>query len=274
MLSTSAPVHLHDYVPEILTPYQPHQLPDIFIRSKVCHSSDFRQDAIFSDLLGRFPISAFDGSQYLLVSVLKRYIHVEPLLNRTTDQLVAAYTATHQWFQAHGHHPECQILDNEAPTLLAYFTAVLIAYQLVPPFTTRASKAERAVLTFKRHFIAVLADTHLSFPIDQWSELLPQAEFTLNMMRSYANQPAIFAYQGIYRAPYDFLAHPIAPCGTLVVVHDPQKGDMGSLCPSRIRFRSVFKSLSIIPLPYQCYQLYQGVRQNHPISSTACRPRH
>jgi hypothetical protein len=159
-----------------------------------------------------------------LVSVFKQYIHVEPLLNRTTDQLVAAYTATHRWFQAHGHHPEFQILDNEAPTpLLAFISAALIAYQLVPPFNKRANKAERAIQAFKRHFIAVLAGTHPSFPIDRRSELLPQAEFTLNMMRSYADQPAISAYHGIYRARYDFLAHPIAPCGTLVVVHDPNE---------------------------------------------------
>jgi hypothetical protein len=108
--SKSAPVHLHANIPEILTPYTPHQLPDIFIRAQVCPSSDFKQDA---DLAGRFPVSAFDGSQYLLVSVFKRYIHVKPLLNRTIDQLVAAYTATHRWFLAHGHHPEYQILENE-----------------------------------------------------------------------------------------------------------------------------------------------------------------
>ena len=107
-----------------------------------------------------------------MVSVFKRYIHVEPLLNRTSDQLVAAYT-THRWFQAHGHHPEFQILDNEAPTpLLTFFSTFRIAYQMVPPFTKRANKAERAIQTFKRHFIAVLAGTHPSFPIDRWSELL------------------------------------------------------------------------------------------------------
>jgi hypothetical protein len=118
-----------------------------------------------------------------LVSVFKRYILVERLLNRTTDQLVAEYTATHRWFQAHGHHPKFQILDNEAPTpLLTFFSVALIDYQLVPPFNKRANKAERAIQTFKWHFIAVLAGTHPSFSIDRWSELLRKAEFTVNMM--------------------------------------------------------------------------------------------
>ncbi len=85
--STSAAVHLHNYIPEDLTPYEPHECPDIFIRVKVCHSFDFRQDVIFSDSSGSFPVSAFDGSQYLLMSIFKRYIHVEPLLNRTTEKI-------------------------------------------------------------------------------------------------------------------------------------------------------------------------------------------
>ena len=237
---------MHHPILENLTQYQPHQLPDIFIRAKVLHSSDFRHDAIFSDLPGRFPVSAVDGSQYLLVSVFKRYIHVEPLRSRSTDQLIAAYSASHRWFQAHGHHPEFQILDNEAPKLLLVsFTKSNIAYQLAPPFNKRTNKAERAIQTFKRHFISVLAGTHPSFPIDRWSELLPQAELTLNMMRSYADQPSISAYHGIHREPYNFLAHPIAPCGTLVVVHDPHRatwdpyGQVGFyLGPSLDHYRS------------------------------------
>ncbi len=40
------------------------------------------------------------------------------------------------------------------------------------------------------------------------------------MMRPFADQPKISAYHGIHRAPYDFLSHPLAPCGTLIVLHN------------------------------------------------------
>ena len=40
------------------------------------------------------------------------------------------------------------------------------------------------------------------------------------MMRPFADQPNISAYHGIHRAPYDFLSHPLAPCGTLIVLHN------------------------------------------------------
>ena len=112
-------------------------------------------------------------------------------------------------------------MDNGAPKCLRqHFISSDIKYEFVPPFTKRSNKAERAIQTFKRHFISILAGTHPSFPINFWNELIPQAESTLNMMRAFADQPNISAYHGIHRKPYDFLSHPLAPCGTLIVLHN------------------------------------------------------
>jgi hypothetical protein len=58
---------------------------------------------MFSDLTGRFPATAMDVSQYILLSVYKRYIHLELLPNRTETSLII------------GHYTEFQVLDNEAP---------------------------------------------------------------------------------------------------------------------------------------------------------------
>ena len=174
---------------------------------------------MFSDLTGRFPATAMDGSQYILLSVYKRYIHLELLPSRTESALITAYSNVHLWFTHLGHKIKFQVLDNEAPKgLLMHFRANHIKYECAPPFNHRTNKAERAIQTFKRHFISILAGTHPSFPINFWHELIPQAEITLNMMRSYADQPAISAYHGIHRQPFDFASHPLAPCGTLVVL--------------------------------------------------------
>ncbi len=40
------------------------------------------------------------------------------------------------------------------------------------------------------------------------------------MLRAFADQPNIYAYHGIHRKPYDFLSHPLALCGTLIVLHN------------------------------------------------------
>jgi hypothetical protein len=63
-------------------------------------SSKFRDVALFSDLAGRFPVTAFDGSQYIMISQYKAYIHAELLPSRTEASLGAAL---YQLFKDLGH---------------------------------------------------------------------------------------------------------------------------------------------------------------------------
>jgi len=62
-------------------------------------------------------------------------------------------------------------------------TAEGINYQLVPPNLHHHNSAERAICTFKNHFIAGLCSTSKDFPIHLWGHLLPQAELSLNLLR-------------------------------------------------------------------------------------------
>jgi hypothetical protein len=79
------------------THYDLTDLPDIILLCSLKPSSEFRRDAIYSDLPGAFPVRAKDGT-HLLLSVYKGYIHVEPLASRTTAHLCAAYLFTYQFF--------------------------------------------------------------------------------------------------------------------------------------------------------------------------------
>ena len=82
-----------------------------------------------------------DGSQYILLSVYKRYIHLELLPNRNEASLIVAYSNVHTWFANLGHYIQFQILDNEAPKgLQLHFRASRIKYQCVPPYNKRANK--------------------------------------------------------------------------------------------------------------------------------------
>jgi hypothetical protein len=138
---------------ENLDHYDENDLPDTLLQCSVQHSSSFRRDAVFSDLPGRFPVKAKDGSEYLLLSVYKNYIHIETLQNRSGPNICAAYTATHTFFRKLGHQVKVQILDNEtSASLFTYFDDQRIAYQLVPPHQKRTNAAERAIQTFRRHF--------------------------------------------------------------------------------------------------------------------------
>ena len=53
------------------------------------------------------------------------------------------------------------------------------------------------------------------------TELLEQAEITINHLHAYLPDPSLSAYEGICGHRFDFLAHPIHPPGTKVVVLDP-----------------------------------------------------
>jgi hypothetical protein len=72
--ATSSPKRAHSARPneysENLAHYSPEELPDTLLRCTVQHSSDFRRDANFSDLPGRFPVRAKNGTEYLLLSVI------------------------------------------------------------------------------------------------------------------------------------------------------------------------------------------------------------
>ncbi len=57
--------------------------------------SDLRDNAMFSDLTGRVPATAIDESQYILLSVYKRYIiHLELLVSRVEAAIIDAYSRT------------------------------------------------------------------------------------------------------------------------------------------------------------------------------------
>ena len=65
-----------------------------------------------------------------------------------------------------GHIIDHQVLDNEASKEYhRHVTDIWTAtYQLVPPDVHRCNIAERAIRTFKAHFLSILAGIPPSFP--------------------------------------------------------------------------------------------------------------
>jgi len=111
-------------------------------------------------------------------------------------------------------------LDNECSNALKdYMTEQNIDYQLVPPTVHRRNSAERAIRTFKNHFVAGLCSVDRDFPMHLWDKLLPQAELTLNILRGSRLNPKLSAWAQL-NGTYDFNRTPIAPPGTRVLVHE------------------------------------------------------
>ena len=78
---------------------------------------------------------------------------------------------------------------------------------------------ERAIQTFKSHFISILCGTNKNFPINLWDKFVPQATLTLNLLRTSRLNPNLSAYSQIYGS-FDFNRIPIAPLGTKLLIYE------------------------------------------------------
>ena len=179
--------------------------------------------SLHSDATGEFPFESFDGNKYILVSVFLNYIHVEPLKDRTSPSYVEAYRATVNFYKSFGIPISLLRLDNESSKPLeAYFkNEARIPFQYISPNNKRASKAERAIQSFKNHLIASVASASPDLPNALWDKLLFQLELTLAHLRPFALNPEISTYEGLFGEKFDFVAHPIAPVGTKVLIYVP-----------------------------------------------------
>ena len=90
--------------------------------------------------------------------------------------------------------------------------------QLVPPHLHIRNSAERAIQTFKNHFIAGLASVNKNFLVRLWCRLLPHCLLTLKLLRPSRINPKLFVYAQIHGA-FDFNRTPLAPPGTKIIIH-------------------------------------------------------
>ncbi len=111
-------------------------------------------------------------------------------------------------------------MDNECSIAVEqYICSEKINIQLVPLHNHQANANERAIATFKEHFIATLATVDQLCPLQLWDEFRPQVELTLNMLHFSCRNPKISANQEVYGA-FDFNKTPLAPLGTKALICD------------------------------------------------------
>jgi hypothetical protein len=99
------------------------------------------------------------------------------------------------------------------------FTANDVEYQLVPTHYHRRNSAERAIQTFKEHFVAGLSSVDPTFPLHLWDMLLPQAEITLNLLRASRLHPQLSA-AAHFHGLVDYNKTAFAPPGCKIIAHE------------------------------------------------------
>lgn len=199
-------------------PEQPSMLKSHFLYAACAEVTGM----VFSDQTGRFLTPSVSGNKDILIlyDYDSNFIHAEAMKNRTGPEILAAYKRGHELLSSRGLRPQLQRLDNEASAALQqYLTAMEVDYQLVPPHVHRRNAAERAIRTFKNHFIAGLCSTDANFPLKLWDRLLPQALITLNLLRGSRINPQLSAWAQVH-GPFDYNKTPLAPPGIRVLIHE------------------------------------------------------
>jgi hypothetical protein len=129
---------------------------------------------IYTDLIGRFPTTSLSGNKYILIlydydsnSVLSA-----PMKARGDKYMIRAFDVLIRSLIIRGLKPHLQRLDNETSLALRkYLKKQGINYQLAPPHIHRRNNAERAIQTFKNHFISGLCSVDPTFPLKLWDKL-------------------------------------------------------------------------------------------------------
>ena len=149
---------------------------------------------VYTDQTGPFPITSSRGIKavMLLYDYDSNAILVEGISSRGQSELLRAYQTLHGRLVHAGLRPKMQRLDNEASLLYKKFLQSQgIDFQLTPASVHRRNAAERAIRTWKNHFISGLSSMNPRFPLMYWCQLLPQSELTLNLLRQSRLNPRL-----------------------------------------------------------------------------------
>lgn len=220
---------------------------------RILDTRDELQMKIYTDQTGKFPRKSSRGNQYIMVlfEVDSNAILVAPMASRSKGEMVKAYQSLIDRLNARGIFPKKHMLDNEISDELEDCIAKNhITFQHVPPTNHRANAAERAIQTFKAHFISTLCGCDESFPLHLWCRLLPQVEMTMNMLRPSRTTPNVSAYAHLH-GQHDYNAHPLTPLGVQVEMH-VMPGNRGTFAPHSVSGFCIGTSFK----HYRCYEIY------------------
>ena len=220
---------------------------------------------IFTDQTGRFPVPSIEGYKYVMIlyDYDSNSVRGVPMKSRSKEEMVRAYQDHHAYLVKRGLRPKLQRLDNKASSLLQDFMAEEdIDHQFTLAASHQRNAAERAIRTWKNHFIAILAGTDPNFPLQLWAKLLLQTNLTMYLLRNSWINPRLSAYAQL-EGQHDFNRTPLGPLGTKVIVHEmPHK--RGSWTPHGLEAWYIKPAMH----HYRCYEVYIPKTRATRVSNT------
>jgi hypothetical protein len=187
---------------------------EIFIGATIGDQND---GVIYTDQTGAMPIPSFHGKRYQFVAYEYRLnaILVRALKDLSDQSMVAAFTDVYDYLTSKGFKPKLNVMDNACSRAVQkYIKSTKADIQLVNPDDHhRVNACERAIQTWKNHWIAGLSTLDPTCPLQLWCQFIEQGQDTLNMLRKARVNPKLSAY-AILEGQFDFNKTPLAPVGT------------------------------------------------------------
>ena len=177
---------------------------------------------IATDLCGVYPTMSNCGMKYILVlyNYDSNVILAKAMKTNKGQAITTAYEALHTELTKARITPILQYLDNETSIeLIASIKKENLKFQLAAPHDHQFNPAERAVSTFKNHFIAILASCDERFPKYLWCQLVPQAVITLNMLWQSRINPKLSTHDQVF-GTFNYQRTSLAPLGTKGIIHE------------------------------------------------------
>ncbi len=115
---------------------------------------------MYADQTGLFPALSSLGNKCVMIlhHVDSNSSLLEAIQNQSSGKLILACARALAWMQCHRLIHKHQILNNEASAeYKAAIKASGMTYELVPPKEHQRNMAEKAIQTFKDHFVGVLS---------------------------------------------------------------------------------------------------------------------
>jgi hypothetical protein len=209
---------------------QPH-LDEDSDQSHLCFQVMTREEFMnSSDATGKFPIETMSGWNYILVSTMKGYVHLQLLRNRTAPEYRRAYKDMYAFYAALGKTPTTQRLDNETSDELEnYLRETRVKIEYVAPGMHRQNPSECSIRHAKNCIIAMCHTVDPTFPAFSLMEtVVDQAEIVINQLRLWHDDRSMNAWTGMHNAPYDHLAHPLSIFGMQCVVLENPRPSWGA----------------------------------------------
>ena len=137
--------------------------------------ADKEKGTVYTDATGALPVMSLNGKQYYMVlyDYDNNYINAIPVSDLKDETIVATVKDFFEEMEEHGHQPRLNISDNQAAaSLKKYLKTKECKWQFVEPHNHRVNAAERAIQTWKNHFLSGLASLPAEFPIAHWCQLI------------------------------------------------------------------------------------------------------